>query len=503
MQTLAQPPEPVVDEQSCLLMDRARHHVSHNRLVEAAKCFLEVTRSQPDCFEAHCQLGALLNQLNQSEAALACLQKAASLKPSFPKLHLLQGAVLKKLRRFEEAADCCRREIQLTPGNADAYYNLGLVLQNLGRLGEAVRAYQQALELRPGYIDALVNLGTVYRRRLDLNSARHCFQDAVHREPLNPHAHWELCTTLLSQGDYTRGWPEYEWRWKLNDFTTPASRFDRPVWDGSPLKGRRILLHAEQGFGDIIQFVRYAPLVARRGGKVLLGCPKALRPLLGGLSGVTQILNSRVDLPPFDLHAPLMSLPAIFRTTLESVPADVPYLTPPAGTFLLDDADNTRLNVGIVWAGEASHRDDANRSMPLDFFQPLVEMPSVRWHSLQVGPRVSDLHRLQRADKVIDVGSRLRDFADTARAIAQLDLVISVDTAVAHLAGALAKPVWTLLPFAAEWRWMIGREDSPWYPTMRLFRQRSPGDWQGLVSRVRRELQSLAGRSLIRQSVPA
>ena len=470
------------------LFRAAMLHAQRGQPLEAAKLFLEVTRLRPDGFEAYCQLGLMLRQLGQLDDALSCLHRAREIKPGFPKLNLLIGSFYKQQGRLAEAADCCRREIQLDPTNADAHYNLGLVLQNLDQPEEAIRAYRAALAVRPDYVDALVNLGELHQGRLDLDAAVRFCEEAIRLRPDSAEAHWQLGTALLARGDFVRGWREYEWRWKLPDFATPQAGQGRPLWDGADLHGQRILLHAEQGFGDFIQFIRYAPLVARRGGEVIVGCPPPLLSLLATVPGVKQVVTDRTALPPFAVQAPVLSLPAIFRTTLANLPREVPYLSAPASGLVLPETAGARLQVGLVWAGAASHKNDRRRSLPLELLRDWAELPGIQWHSLQVGPRAVDLASLGIAGKFTDWNGRLRDFGDTASMIAQLDLVIAVDTAVAHLAGALSKPVWTLLPFAAEWRWMQGREDSPWYPTMRLFRQSSPGDWPELLGRVKTAL---------------
>lgn len=471
------------------LLLAAQKHSQENRPLEAAKMYFEITRRQPDCFEAFCRLGVILNHLQQFREACACLENAIRLRPDHPNLNLLLGGIFKKLGRFDEAAECCRRELRLQPASADAHYNLGLVLQNLEQLDEAIAAYQGAIELRPGYADALVNLGFVLRQKNETAAALRCFEEAVAREPQNAEARWELCATRLALGDFERGWPEYEWRWKQRDFQQPPS-FPQPRWDGTELGGRRIFLHPEQGYGDTIQFARYATLVAQRGGEVIVGCPKALSSLIKTIPGVSGVVTSRAELPQFDVHAPLMSLPAIFRTTVPTVPAAVPYLAVPRTDFAFDQASDPRFKVGIVWAGDPRHKNDRNRSAKLENFLPLAELPGVCCFSLQAGDAARQLEPPPGLGKIINLGGRFRDFADTAQAISQMDLVVSVDTCAAHLAGALGKSVWTLLPFEAEWRWLVGREDSPWYPTMRLFRQSERGNWSQVLARVAAELKA-------------
>ena len=467
------------------LFQRACAGAAKGRALEAAKLFVAVLQQQPACFEAHCRLGMALRDLNKPDEAIQCLEAALRLRPSYPGLHLLLGAIHKQSGNLEAAGECCRREIALDAANADAHYNLGLVLQNLDRPAEAMAAYRQALALRPDHTGALVNQSLLYQEQPDLDAAIACCQQVLRLQPAHAEAHWQLGTALLAKGEWERGWPEYEWRWKLEDFTTPAGEFSKPLWDGRELDGRRILLHSEQGYGDVIQFVRYAPLVARRGGEVLLGCPPALTGLLARAPGVSRVAAGRAGLPSFDFHCPLLSLPAVFRTTQATLPAKVPYLTPPKEVFPIGPAQAGCLKVGLAWAGDAKHKNDRNRSMPVGQFGPLMDLPGAHWFSLQAGPRALDLARVPWANRVTDLGPRFANFDQTASAIVQLDLVISVDTAVAHLAGALGKPVWMLLPFAGEWRWMVHRSDSPWYPTLRLFRQGKPGDWAGVMEAVR------------------
>ena len=468
------------------LLEAARKLLKDQRPLEAARAFAAVLAVQPDCVEALAQLGQLFFQFNELPAALNSLQQAVKLSPEMPKLNALTAAVLRKMGRLEESVLYCEREILVSPQDADAHYNLAIARQTLQRVPEAIDSYRTALRLRPHYLDALIGLGTALRQIGQTEAAVKCFADAVRLDPSHARAHWELGTTKLALGHYLEGWKEFEWRWKLADFTTPVPRFDQPLWDGRELDGRRIFLHCEQGYGDVIQFSRYAALVAQRGGKVLLGCPEPLRSLMETVPGVAEVVTTRRDLPPFDTQAPLMSLPAIFGTTLETIPVTIPYIHPrssslPEGKWVENFSGK---KVGLVWVGSPAHRNDANRSLPLEFFKPLLGLPNIRWYSLQVGNATQSLAHPDFAGKIVDLGSRFGSFENTAEAIGELDLVLSVDTAVAHLAGALGKPVWLLLPFEAEWRWLTVREDSPWYPTMHLFRQSAPGNWKELLERV-------------------
>ncbi len=473
------------------LFRRACACAGKGQALATAKLLVEVLRLEPDHFEAHWRLAVALRALGKLSEAARCAHTAIRLRPTQPRLHLLLGAIQRQAGELEAAAESCRGEIAIEPGNAEAHYDLGLVLHTLGRQTEAMAAYRQALTLRPDYAGVLANQALLYQDQLDFDAAIACCEQALRADPNHGEAHWQLGAALLAKGEWERGWPEYEWRWKIRDFTTPALASGKPLWDGRDLGGKRILLHSEQGYGDVIQFIRYAPLVAARGGQVLVGCPAALTALLARAPGVSRTSTGRAGLPEFDFHIPLLSLPAMFRTTPATIPATVPYLSAPTEPFPLGPARPGRLKVGVAWAGDAKHRNDRNRSMPAAHLGPLMDVPDIQWFSLQAGPRAGDTSPFPWGAGLADLGSRFTNFDETASAVAQLDLVISVDTAVAHLAGALGKRTWTLLPFAGEWRWMAHRPDSPWYPTMRLFRQSRLGDWPELMGRVRAGLAEL------------
>jgi Flp pilus assembly protein TadD len=482
------PQKPVAGDPRQLLQT-ARQLLKDQRSLEAARAFAAVLAVQPDCVEALAQLGQLLFQSNELSASLGCLQQAARLSPETPRLNALMAAVLRKLGRLEESAVCCERESRISPNDPDAHYNLALARQTLQQIPEAIASYRAALRLRPDYLDALLGLGRSLRQARQPEAALDSFTAAIQLAPSDARAHWELGTTQLALGQFTSGWKGFEWRWQLKDFTTPTPRYEQTQWDGRDLGGKRIFLHCEQGYGDVIQFSRYAALVTARGGHVLLGCPKPLQSLMETVPGVAEVITTRENLPPFDTHAPLMSLPSIFGTTLQTIPVAIPYLHPRASTTSRKWVENAPgKKVGVVWAGSTAHSNDANRSVPLKFLKPLLNLPDIRWHSLQVGEAAQALTHPDFASRIVDLGNRFKDFRDTAEAISELDLVLAVDTAVAHLAGAMGKTVWLLLPYEAEWRWMTAREDSPWYPTLRLFRQSSPGNWEELLERVARQL---------------
>jgi tetratricopeptide (TPR) repeat protein len=298
-------------------------------------------------------------------------------------------------------------------------------------------------------------------------------------------------------GEYGQGWEEFEWRWKKRGYTSKPRSFPQPEWDGSPLSGSTILIHCEQGFGDAIQFARFLPLVAQQGGRVVVECPEPLKGLMEGVKGVCEVVASGKELPPFHCHLPLMSLPRVFGTRIESLPRTVPYLYPPLekiAQWSSKFTDSSTFRVGIVWAGRK--KPDPNRTCPFQFLAPLAGMPGISFYSLQLRENDAPNEPVSDGPALIDLTQEIADFGDTAALIANLDLVISIDTGVVHLSGALGKETWVILPHAADWRWMLDREDSPWYPTMRLFRQKSPGDWPGVVARLVKALDTRIAKFL-------
>ena len=380
------------------------------------------------------------------------------------------------------------------PNYAEALYNRGNTLHELKRFEEALASYDRALAVRPDYAEALYNRGLSLHELKRFEEALASCDHALAVRPNYTEAHWNEALLRLLTGDFRRGWVKYEWRWKNESLAPPKRNFSQPLWLGAEaLAGKTILLHSEQGFGDTIQFCRYVPLVAERGACVILEVPRPLRELMSTLTGAEQIVSSGDPLPDFDIHCPLLSLPLAFGTRLETIPAATPYLRASSQSLMNWD---TRLGpkrhrrIGLAWSGSPMNRNDQNRSIRLSSLLSLLDIEAT-FVSLQKDVRSDDVTVLKDQGDLLHFGDALDNFSDTAALISTLDLVISVDTSVAHLAGALAKPVWVLLPFIPDWRWLLDRNDSPWYPTARLFRQDDARAWDAVIARVHAALYEL------------
>ncbi len=457
-------------------------------LDEAAACFRHVLQLRPDDPATLNNLGTALWEQGRLDEAEAQYRQALRLRPDDPNTLNNLGNALWEQTRTEEASAVYREALRLRPDSAEMRMNLGVALSGRGDLDEALSHIRRALRLRPDWPAGLLALGMALGRQGKLDEALDCYEQALRLEPAYPEVRRNRAMAWLARGDFARGWPEYEWRWKCRGQRRPL--FDRPLWEGDDLTGRTILLHAEQGLGDTLQFIRYASLVERRGGSVLFVGPEPLVRLLARTPGVDRVFAQGTTLPAFDVQAPLLSLPAILGTTLATLPAEVPYL-------FADPAEVERrrhelgpdpaFRVGIAWQGNPRYPMDRKRSFPLARFAPLARLPGVRLISLQDGPGTEQLRAPREPFPVVDLdrqGRGLGDFLDTAAILKNLDLVVTPDLSVAHLAGGLGVRVWAALPFVAEWRWMADRDDSPWYPTMRLFRQTRPDDWDGVFRRI-------------------
>jgi tetratricopeptide (TPR) repeat protein len=443
--------------------------------------------------EIHNLLGQIREAQGQLEAATQSFRTASVLKPNFAEAYSNLGRILEAQGCFQEAESRCRQALALKPQFAEAYYNLGTALLSQGRWGEATACYQHALTIRANFFEAYNSLGLVLAEQGQFAEALAVYQHVLQHKPNLAETHCQAALVLLLLGNFEAGWSEYEWRWQTAQF--PHRTFSAPPWDGSSLQGKTILLYAEQGLGDMIQFVRYAPLIKSMGATVIVETFAPLISILSTCSGVDRLLPYGQPPPPIDTYAPLMSLPRVLSTRLYNIPTEIPYLHVPTEHIPDQHLQNqltqegSDFKVGLVWAAKSQHRLNHKRYCPLADLEPLIGIAGVQWFSLYKGDLVAELEPYQ--DRVNDLGSLFVDFADTAWAVEQLDLVITVDTAVAHLAGALGRPVWVLLPFIPDWRWLLDREDSPWYPTARLFRQKAPGDWSSAIEPAARLLRTL------------
>ncbi|MDR4499745.1 MAG: tetratricopeptide repeat protein [Candidatus Scalindua sp.] len=496
------------------------------RVDDAIRCYRRALDIKPDYFLAHSNLGSALQETGAFEEAVQRYQMARQISPDSEVIHNNLGTALKKLGKFSEAEESYRKAIALKPDYAEAYNNLGTVFLEQRKLQEAVSSYNLALELKPDFAMAYSNLGMVLRElgKFDdaidsckkalgidpdcpesynnlgaslqaanrLEEAIACYKQATSLNPDYALAHMNMSLALLLAGNFDDGWQEYEWRLRIRNHI-PAT-LKKHMWDGSSLNGKSILIHTEQGFGDTIQFARYLPMVQVLGGKVILECQNELICLLRDFSGIDEFLEYTPTCKPaipFDVHLSLLSLPRIFGTTLDTVPADIPYIK--VDSQLVKKwskrvGNNDNFKIGIVWAGSSKNINNMNRSCSLADFAILAEIPGITFYTLQKGPASGEAANSPEGMEIINLEKELEDFADTAAVIANLDLVISVDTAVVHLAGAMGKPVWNLLTFAPSWRWLQKRDDSPWYPTMRLFRQSHPHVWTHIFQQVKEKL---------------
>jgi hypothetical protein len=384
----------------------------------------------------------------------------------------------------------------LRPDMPQLLEQLAMALSANWEMDEAIEVWRHVAAMKPDSADTLVNLGTALHRDGKVDEALQVYQRVVALKPDLPLAHLNLSLLQLLLGDFKNGWEEHEWRWKVLKTFIPDPPFSQMMWDGSDLNGKRILLHPEGGYGDTIQFVRYAPLVAARGGQVVVGCVPELFRLLQTVEGVTELDLAGPALPVFQVHCPMLSLPRLLKTTAETIPAKIPYIFADSNLSqrcrkMMPPAHGL-LKVGLVWSGRAEYDNDFNRSLLLKKYLPLSKVPRTIFFSLQKGPSSKQVEELKNEWPVIDWTSEFTDFADTAALIDNLDLVVTVDTAMAHLAGAMGKRVWVLLPFMPDWRWLLNRDDTPWYPTMRLFRQNRAGDWETPIQRVALAMADLA-----------
>jgi tetratricopeptide (TPR) repeat protein len=506
------------------------------RLAESEELCLAILAAEPNHADAMRLLGRLARQRGNNSAALELIQRAVAIHPSSADFRIDLANVLMALNRRDEAAKTAQEAVNLDPNSAVAQTTLGQALAGIGRLRESINFWRRAVELRPGYIDAVECLGAAYRRlgspaeaaavyerflasnpgppgthnnlAVTLGESRQfeksqaAYRRGLELFPDNAMMHWGYSQALLSAGNFEQGWEEFEWRRKMPGLGLDR-QFPQPQWDGANFTDKTLLLYTEGGFGDAIHFIRFIPMVASRGGKMILECQAELLRLFAQVPGLAVIVPRGRPLPEFDFQVALQSLPRIFKTKLESIPAKIPYLS----AFRQDASRwNDRLQaemeaglrVGLVWSGSNAVGED-QRSRSVAIFSPLAKIPGVRFFSLQKGVEAGQIPPPQL--HLTNYTGEINDFADLAALIDNLDLVISVDTSAAHLCGAMGKPVRVLIPYRSDFRWLRDRSDSPWYPTMKLFRQKTIGDWDEVIGTVANDLSALAKEPISRNQI--
>jgi tetratricopeptide (TPR) repeat protein len=463
-------------------MESALRHHQAGELSQAEAIYRNVLAQNPNHPDALNLLGLLAHHAGKHEIAAGLISRAIATAPATPEFRYNLGLVYSSLGRWEEAIAAYQEAMRLRPDYAHAYNNLGILAFRFGQPDKAEQLSRKAISLLPHYPEAYNNLSNALGALGKYDEALQACRISLEQKPDFEEGHLNLGLLSLTLGDFPLGWAEYEWRWRVKQFGFASIEFDQPHWDGTELNGRRILIHDEQAFGDTIQFIRYVPMIQSRGGKVILACHPELLSLLRRMEGIEEAVAKKDAWPSFDVHCPLLSLPRVLGTTLDNIPARTPYLfaeqqkTKKWADRLADDPGSFK--VGLAWAGR--NYPDPFRTIPVKHLAALAGVGGVRWISLQTGDAAKQAE-IPAELKLTDNSAELNTFDDTAALIANLDLVITIDTAVAHLAGAMGKPTWVLLKSAADWRWLIARQDSPWYPTMRLFRQPRMGDWDAVV----------------------
>jgi len=489
------------------LHDLGLLHYRRGRSDTALVLIREALQADRGRAEGFASLGLVFHGLRRFADALASYDEGLCIAPDNAELLSRRGVALLELRRPHEALESFERALAANPDHLDALGNYGNALIKLNRPLEARAAFNRTLAVVPENVQLLTNRAVALRRLDRPHEAVMSASRALVARPDFAQARFVESVARLTLGDFAAGWRGYEARWSVGLLASQRRGFTAQLWLGQDsLEGKTILLHAEQGFGDTLQFVRYAPLLVERGAKkISLEVQRDLVRLLSGMAGVAAVIARGETLPPFDLHCPLLSLPLAFATVAATVPAEIPYIAPRDSDVALwrERLPRHRPLIGVAWSGDRSHDNDLNRSLRIETLLPLLDLPGVSFVSLQHAVREEDATILRKHPKVLASGEAFGDFADTAAAVAALDAVISVDTAVAHLAGAMGKPLFLLLPFAADFRWLRERQDSPWYPTARLYRQPKFGDWDSVIPTLRQDLlrQDFLRQDLLRQDL--
>jgi tetratricopeptide (TPR) repeat protein len=485
----ARPDQPVVHN----LLGAA--YLQLERHEDAGKCFQKALALKPDFAEARCALGVALAGLGRQDEAISTFRAALAANPNLPHAHFNLAGIYAQRGAAEDAVRHYRQALRLEPGNAVSHHQLGVILMREERSEEALPHFLEAVRLQPEFIEARHNVGVALAQANRWDEAVTAFEETLRLQPHAVEAHYNVATTMLLLGRMAEGWKEFEWRWQLEGMLPYRRKFREPQWQGEDLTGRTLIVHDEQGFGDTLHFCRYIPLLAARGAKIVFEChPELLKTMRLSFAHEQLEIIPRVPsfpgtegLPEADYQVPLLSLPYLFGTRLDTVPAATPYLrADPAESRRWQDrlAHLPRPRIGLIWAGRPTHAQDPDRSIRLAQLAPLAGIPGVSFVSLQKGDAAAQIATAPAGLAVHDFTAELADFADTAAFLGAIDLVITVDTAMAHLSGALGKNVWMMNRYMPDWRWMLRREDSPWYPTMRMFRQSKAREWDSVIARL-------------------
>ncbi len=461
------------------------NHMGNIALAE--ENYLKSIQLNQDYYLSYFNLGRLYHKQNDLKRAASAYQKTLAIKPDFLGALNNYSSILVAKKELKKALRVALKAIKLYPQNPHINNTLGIIYNHMGHYQQAKAYYRKALTFKPNFIAAHSNLGSTYFNLRQFDKALTYGNKAIELDPQHAEAHWNRAITLLATGHFKEGWSEYEWRWEKDDFKKIKPNFSQPYWDGSQQKDKRLLVWTEQGYGDTIQFIRFVQLAREKVNRLFVLAPKPIVRLLKTVSGIDKVIPKQGALPDFDIHVPLLSLPALLNVTKKDIDVKTPYIRAPESPSMkaLDKGNNgALLKVGIVWRGAEHHKNDRHRSCPVHHFKKLGEADNVVLYTLQKESDIKELSNLKNMIKIVDLRQLLKNFSDTAVIIEQLDLVVSVDTAVAHLAGALGKPVWILLPYNGDWRWMTEPEKTIWYPTARLFRQKELDDWDSVFDRV-------------------
>lgn len=468
---------------------------ARGRVDEAVGVLRRLVERYPDFAEGHADYADALSAANMHEEAIREAKRALEFVPNRPDFHNTLGIVYYRAGRFEEALQATLKAVELDPNFVPAIDNIGNIYDKMENYVEAARWFERVLSIDPANLSTCKGLFTAYFKTNRCVEALELAERVLRHEPNHPRVHFDRGMILLAMGRYIEGFEEYEWRVRCKGFQYLSRSFQQPLWDGSDQPGRTLLVYGEQGFGDIIQFIRYVPLVLQKGLKIIAEVSPPLCPIIESIPGITKVVPFGSLLPEFDLHSPLLSLPRIFKTTVETIPQQVPYLFPDKARIdriRSSVAMHARgLKVGLVWGG--NERVDPKRSTSIKSLSVLSDMPNVSWFSLQTDEHREKLKDAPPEMNILDLGRGVNDFADTAAIMSEMDLIITIDTASAHLAGALGMKTWTLIPFVPDWRWFLTGDTTPWYPTMRLFRQEQPNDWAPTIAQIKNELLQLVG----------